>query len=219
MRKLIPMLLLLVIAGTGLYGQNGPPSRSNHIKGGFYMKFGPSFPVGSFNAVQYSIDERPLLNDTLKQFERAKPGICGDFGYLIYIGPSFANHFLRAGIDATFFSGGFNTSHHVYTSGEQKSDYYYFFAGQKFGPVITVNPVDRLMIDLSWKLCFAASEYNDDWGYNMTLQEISMGIRYRIIAFSLNYQMGKIDYNDFNKNNPEQWADVNMVKVMVGLKF
>jgi hypothetical protein len=75
------------------------------------------------------------------------------------------------------------------------------------------------MLDFSWKLCFNASEYDDDWGQTMKQQEISMGIRYRIIAFSINYQVGRINYNDFSKDNPEKWADINMIKIMVGLKF
>jgi hypothetical protein len=219
MRKLIPMLIILLIAGPGSHGQNAPASRPNNIKGGFYMKFGPSFPVGTFNTVQYAINTDAVPDDTLKTFDQPKIGVFGDFGYLIYLGPAFANNFLRAGIDATFFSIGYHGSHHIYKTGEDKIDFSYFFLGQKFGPVITVNPMDQLMIDLSWKLCLSVSEFDSDYGVNMTQQEFSLGLRYRIMAFSINYQKGKLNYNDFDKGNKEQITRQDMLKIMIGLKF
>lgn len=215
MRKLIPMLLILVMTGTGLQGQNAPVSRPNNIKGGFYMKFGPAFPVGAFNSTQYTFDEHGVL----KTFDQPKIGVFGDFGYLIYLGPAFAKNFLRAGIDAVFLSGGYMGSHHNVLPDEDKINYRYFFAGQKFGPVITVNPVDKLMIDLSWKLCLSISEFNEMYGLNMTQQEISLGVRYRIMAFSFNYQMGDLNFNKFDKNDKDQVISQNMVKIMIGLKF
>ena len=221
MKKLIPLLLVLMSDTGLLYSQEQDHSAShpNSIKSGFYMKFGPSFPMGNFKGTQYVIDYSTMPDDTVKTFDQPKVGFFGDLGYLIYLGPAFAKNYLRAGIDATFLSGGFNPSHHEMQDGENKINYYYFFGGQKFGPVITVNPVDRLMIDLSWKLGFYAAGYNDDWGYTMAMQEIMMGIRYRILAFSINYQLGKIDYNDFNKDNDERWADLYSLKIMIGLKF
>lgn len=209
MRKLILLLLILGFAVSVSAQSVATYDKPNRIKGGFYMKFGPSFPVGPFKTLQ--IDGRT--------FEPAKVGFFGDFGYLIYIGPAFANKFLRAGMDLTFLTAGFHASHHNYLSGESKIDYYYFFLGQKMGPLVTINPVDHLMIDLSWKLGFYAAEYNDDWGSNLVQQEISLGLRYKLAAFSVNYHFGKINYNDFEKANPEQWAYDNAVKIMVGLKF
>lgn len=215
MRKLIPLLLILVFAGTGLQGQSTQVSRPNNIKGGFYMKFGPAFPVGDFNTTQYTIDE----DFVIKTYDRSKAGFFGDFGYLIYIGPAFANNMLRAGIDATFLSLGFTGSHHDVAPDEDKVNYKYFFAGQKFGPLITVNPVDHLMLDFSWKLCLSISEFNEMYGLNMTQQEISMGLRYRIMAFSVNYQMGDLNFNKFDKTGKDQIIQQNMVKIMIGLKF
>lgn len=213
MKKTVLSLLLLTISmGTleSVAQQTTSVARPNNIRSGFYMKFGPSFPVTPFNGVQI---------DGARVFEPAKTGFFGDFGYLIYLGPAFAKNYLRAGIDVTFLTAGFHASDHVYQNDESWVDYYYFFAGQKIGPVITVNPVDKLMIDLSWKLGFYAAEYNDDWGMDLTQQEISVGIRYRIVAFSVNYHFGDINFNDFDKTNPERWANTNAVKIMVGLKF
>jgi hypothetical protein len=215
MRKLILLLLILVITDTGSQGQNAPVSRPNNIKGGFYMKFGPAFPVGDFNTTQYTLDE----DFVIKTFDQPKAGMFGDFGYLIYLGPAFAKNYLRVGIDATFFSVGFMGSHHDVQPNEDKINYKYFFAGQKFGPMITVNPVDHLMIDLSWKLCLSISEFNELYGLNMTQQEISMGLRYRIMAFSVNYQMGDLNFNKFDKEGKDQIINQNMVKIMIGLKF
>jgi hypothetical protein len=214
MRKLIPFLCILLFAGSGLMGQ-ATSGKPNFITGGFYFKIGPAFPVGAFNTTQYTVDE----DGVLKTFDRAKAGMFGDFGYLIYLGPSFANKFLRAGIDATFFSGGFMGSYHVLQQGESKTNFKYFFLGEKFGPLITVNPVDRLMIDLSWKLCLSISEFNELYGLNMLQQEISMGIRYRIMAFSVNYQMGDLNFNKFDNAAKDQIIEQNMVKIMIGLKF
>jgi hypothetical protein len=215
MKKLIPLLLILLIAIPELQGQTGSSGKPNFITGGFYMKVGPGFPVGTFNTTQYTLDEDLVL----KTFDRAKTGFFGDFGYLIYLGPAFANKFLRAGIDATFFSGGFMGSYHDVQPDESKTNYRYFFVGQRFGPLVTVNPVDRLMVDLSWKLCLSISEFNELYGLNMLQQEISMGIRYRIMAFSVHYQVGDLNFNKFDKAAKDQIIQQNMVRIMIGLKF
>jgi hypothetical protein len=215
MKKLIPLLLILLISIPELQAQSASSGKPNFITGGFYMKVGPGFPVGAFNTTQYTIDE----DGVLKTFDRAKTGFFGDFGYLIYLGPAFANKFLRAGIDATFFSGGFMGSYHDVQPDENKTNFRYFFLGERFGPLITVNPVDRLMVDLSWKLCLSISEYNELYGLNMWQQEISMGIRYRIMAFSVNYQMGDLNFNKFDKAAKDQIIQQNMVRIMIGLKF
>lgn len=215
MKKLIALLLFMLIAFTGLVAQESTSSKPNNITSGFYMKFGPSFPVALFKTTQVAVDDFIPT----KTFEPAKVGAFGDFGYLIYLGPSFARRFLRAGIDVTFLTIGFNPSDHTFQPDQKKIDYYYFFAGQKMGPLVTINPIDKLMIDLSWKLGFYASGYNDDYGSNLTQQELSLGLRYRLIAFSLNYHFGKINYNDFDSENAEKWARVDALKIMIGLKF
>lgn len=219
MRKLLPLLLILLIAGFTAQGQEGSGKNPNKINGGFYIKLGPSIPVGPFNATQYAVNTNATPDDTLKVFDQPKTGIIGDLGYLIYIGPAFANNRLRAAVDLTFLTGGYHPSKHVLKANEEKVDYLYFFAGQKIGPMITVNPIDRLMIDLSWKLCFNVSEYDGDYGLTMTQQEIMLGLRYRIVAFSLNYQFGEMNFNDLDNDNQDQIIDQNMLKIMVGLKF
>ncbi len=212
MKKLLLCLLLPVFLSLSTRGQE------NHINSGFYLRLGPAIPVGKFATDQVAYGNGSLL-DTLKVFSAAKTGFSTEFGYLIYIGPAFANHRLRAGIDAIFFSGGFNKSTHPVLVDNNKYDYWYFFFNQRFGPMITVNPVDRLMIDLSYKLGFAASEYNDEWGYDMKQNEITLGIRYRLVSVGFSYDWGTINYNDFDKSNPKRLAEIDLMKIMVGLKF
>ena len=218
MKKCFALLVILAFVIIDAQGQSTPGIRSGNFNSGFYMKLGPSFPMKDFKETRYvTADNNPF--DTLKTFESGKTGLFVDFGYLIYIGPSFANHILRAGIDADFLSVGYHPSHHVYTGDEKKIDYYYFFAGQKFGPMITVNPIDNLMIDLSYKIGYTGSGFDDDWGIDLSSQELSLGIRYRLIAFSINYDMQNINYNDFDDENPDLIHDQRMLKLMVGFKF
>jgi hypothetical protein len=215
MKKAILLLLVLLVHLPALYSQDS--GRPDHIKSGFYMKLGPSIPVGNFATTQYAVTAPP--NPDTLVFSQAKTGPVIDFGYLVYIGPSFANHMLRAGVDAVFFSVGFNKSTHPLEPGDSKYEYWYVFAGQRFGPVFTINPVDYLMLDLSYKLGFTAAEYHSKWGYNYLQNELSLGIRYRILAFSVNYDFGNLNYNDFDNTNPDRVADLNTVRIMIGFKF
>ncbi|MFC2102299.1 hypothetical protein ACFLS7_04825 [Bacteroidota bacterium] len=204
--------------------QETPPppkyAKPNLIKSGFYLKLGPVFPLGTFATDKIIIDKAPYTPDTTL-FHAAKIGANLGLGYLIYIGPGIANNFLRFGIDATFIDAWFATAkpNLPVNSSKKETEFWYFFFGQKFGPVITINPVDRLMIDLSWKLNFNLSWHNSDWGYQIAGQEIMMNVRYRIIVFGLHYTMGKINYNDFDKARPVHNVDINTFRILLGFKF
>ena len=149
-----------------------------------------------------------------------------DLGFLIYIGPAFANNHIRLGIDATFISFWFNSIKADSISGP-KSQYWYYFVGQKFGPVISVCPIDRLVIDLSYKLnAYVAYNHHlinnsmkDEWGDNLTQNEISMNIRYSIMLFSFQYNFGKIKFNDFDSSKPSHYVDNSTYRIMIGFKF
>ena len=161
----------------------------------------------------------------------AKIGGALDLGFLIYIGPAFANHFMRAGIDATFLSFWLNSSNPVINN-SNRYEHYYYFAGQKFGPVITVNPVDRLMIDVSFKLDANVGYHYDEWkdvdlvdaqyskyGINLLNKELSLGIRYSIMVFSFQYNFGKMTYDNFDSKRPDQKIQIDTFRILFGLKI
>jgi len=200
---------------------NGNISRPNLIKSGFYLKIGPVFPVGTFATDKILIDKAPFYTPDTTLFHAAKIGGNLGLGYLIYIGPAIANNFLRFGIDACFIDAWFATSkpNIPATSNKKETEFWYFFFGQKFGPLITVNPVDRLMIDLSYKLNFNMSWHNSDWGYQIAGQELMMNIRYRLFLVGFHYTIGKINYNDFDKSRPIHEIDINTFRVLLGFKF
>lgn len=211
-------------------GQNPPPvtdqkqqkSEPNHINSGFYLKLGPAFPIGNYFTKQVIYD--PGRDSSV--YLPAKMGAAMDMGFLIYIGPAFANNILRFGIDATFISCNFNSVKSD-TLEHQKYKYWYYYIGQKFGPVLSICPVDRLVIDLSYKLNayvsyvhhYVRGTYNDEWGKNLTQGEISMNIRYSVILFSLQYNYGKVQYDDFDSDKPVHYVDNTTYRIMVGFKF
>lgn len=148
-----------------------------------------------------------------------------DLGFLIYIGPAFAGNHLRAGIDASFIALSYNPTSDTISGTKYK--YWYYYVGQKFGPVLSICPVDRLVIDLSYKLnAYAAfvqhpigTEFKSEFGKNLTQNEISMNIRYAIILFSFQYNFGKTSYNNFSNDNPMHNVENNTYRIMIGFKF
>ena len=199
---------------------SGGFSKPNLIRGGFYLKLGPIFPMIPFTTDQIIIDRFPFSPDTTNFFAAHIGGNLG-LGYLIYIGPGVANNYLRFGIDACFLDGWFVTTKPTLpaTTTKKEMDFWYYFVGQKFGPLITINPVDRLMIDLSYKLNFNLSWHNSDFGYNITGQEVMMNIRYRLILVGVQYTFGTMNYNDFDKSRPVHDIDISTLRVLLGFKF
>lgn len=214
MKKLFFISICLILTTpVNLFSQ-----KSHVIKSGFYLKFGPSLPWNGFANSQTVVDPAPDYTEAY--FPAAKFGGAMDLGYLIYFGPPVANGVLRFGMDAGFLSASFNTSDlDSIPPGKEKSEFWYYFIGQKFGPLISINPVDRLIIDLSWKLNAYAAWHNSDWGSNLTNQEVMMNIRYRVILFSVAYNFGKVNFNDFDKNRPAHQIDNSTLKILIGLKF
>ena len=227
MKKVI-LLILSIITSSFLTAQEDSTGRPDYIHGGTYLKIGAVIPVGDYaNGQTIPFDYPPV--DQLSYLP-ARSGAALDLGFIIYIGPSFANKYLRAGIDATFFSFWFNSTRppdrtYLYEK-------YYSFIGQKFGPILTVNPVDRLMIDFSYKLNanFAYHDELDGWapladvttseyGYSLTGNEVSMNIRYRVMLFSFQYNFGTMNYNNADKENYDQEIKINTFRILLGFKF
>ena len=106
MKKLIYLLLLTLFLPFVLKAQDVKP---NSIKSGFYILLGPVFPVGEYatgQTITFHPKDHALPYPQKLTYLPAKMGAAMDMGYLIYIGPAFANNILRAGIDATFLSPG-----------------------------------------------------------------------------------------------------------------
>lgn len=232
------LAVCIILSGTILaYGQeqptqqqpsqekSGPQLTKNKIRSGFYLKVGGSFPVNQFasshtNVYNYVVGAQ-TFKDTIT-FNGAKIGAAFELGYLIYLGPAFANNRMRAGIDATFFAASFNPTDQTLppnTKASKKLEYYYYFAGQKFGPVLTINPVDYLMIDISYKLNATAVWYNSMWGSNYTLNEVSLGLRYRVMLFAFQYNWGKVRFTYNQADNPKYWVDYSTFRIILGVKF
>jgi hypothetical protein len=195
----------------------------NHINSGFYLKLGPNFPLGNFLTCQ----KRQAASENYPSvYYTAKMGAAMDMGFLIYIGPAFANNHLRLGLDATFISFSFNPIT-ADTIPSPNTQYWYYFLGQKFGPVISVCPIDRLVIDFSYKMnAYVAylhhsirGKLNDEWGKNLTQNEISMNIRYSFMLFSFQYNFGQVTYNDFDSGKPNHYVDNTTFRFLIGFKF
>jgi hypothetical protein len=223
------LLLMIVIISPLLLSAQGSNAGPNRIHGGFYLKLGPVIPVGKYSTGQtIQFVNAPGQN---LSYLPAKLGAAMDMGYLIYFGPSFANNLLRAGLDATFLSAWFNSTQPP--NKDNLIQKYYTYIGQKFGPVITVNPVDRLMLDLSYKLNanFAYHEELDGWdppltdsqtseyGFYLLSNEVSLAVRYSIMVFSFQYNFGDMNYNNVNKDNADQKISTNTIRIMLGVKF
>lgn len=228
MQKKVTIALIVLLFLNSVITAQGQEERANRIKGGFYLKLGAVFPVGNFAAGQQVKLPTDVKSSGTLEYLPAKIGAALDMGYLIYIGPAFANNFFRAGIDATFLCFWFNSTQPC--DPNKPANHYYYFGGQKFGPLITINPVDRLMIDLSWKLNANFSYYYGEWenlsgstyskyGVDFLQQEISLGMRYRIIVISFQYNFGKIKYDNLKSSRAKQVIDVNTFRIMIGFKF
>ncbi len=216
-KNIIFTLALIALITSNSWAQEQSFSRTNKIRSGFYLRLGPVIPIGLYASGQTVPSSSGGL-PTPTYFLPAKTGAAMDVGYLIYIGPAFANKFLRAGIDATFLSFSFNTTKPNVTENEYK--YWYYYGGQKFGPLITINPIDKLMIDLSYKLnAYVVYTDSKGWGHNFTQNEVSMNIRYSIMMVSFQYNFGKANFTAFDSSNPNRYMENNTIRFLIGLKF
>jgi hypothetical protein len=216
-----------------LFASIANSAQSGNINGGFYFKIGPSFPIGKYKTVQQLTDSYTSPKEVLT-FKPAKTGPALDMGFLVYIGPAFAKKMIRAGIDITFMSLNFNPVSHDSAMTGNKYQYWYIYAGQKIGPVISINPVDKLVLDLSYKLnAFVAfntpssrtiaaepeSDFKNKWGENLFQNEMSLSIRYSLVVVSLQYNFGKVMFNDLDSSHKNENLENNTVRILVGLKF
>jgi hypothetical protein len=234
MKKLIVYLFLFAVIPLFTRGENDSvtveSTRQNQIISGFYLKLGPVLPMGNYAKGQSVPFQAAGIEASHLNYLPAEIGGVLDLGFMIYLGPSFANKRLRVGLDYTFFSLWFNSTSPQ--SQENLAEKYYSFFGQKLGPVITVNPVGKFMIDVSYKLN-AQVGYHDEnaewlpypdsktseWGLNFLFQEASLCLRYSIISFSVQYNFGRMNYNNYESGNSPQEIEANTIRLLFGFKF
>jgi hypothetical protein len=208
----------------------GTSSRKNRINSGFYFSIGPVFPMGTYayDQVVYPTSGPRSVPGTGLNYLAARIGGAFDMGFLIYFGPAFANNHLRAGLDATFLSLWFNSTKPK--DPNKPTDHYYWYGGQKFGPVFTINPVDRLNIDIAYKINANFAYHYDEWsaypesnfskyGMNIFRSEVSVSVRYSVMLFSAQYSFGKMKYDNFDKDRPTQTIQTDVFKIMIGIKI
>lgn len=223
--KIIATTIFAMLIPMLIHAQN--EERVNYIRGGFYMIVGPVIPVGNYALGQTVKVTNPKTVGYL-DYLPARIGGALDMGFLIYFGPAFANKHLRLGMDATFLSVWFNSTRPV--DPYKPYNHYYYYGGQKFGPLLTINPVDRLMLDLSYKINANFAYHLDEWDensessfskYGATLfrNEFSFAIRYRVMMFSAQYSFGNMKYDNFDDRRPTQSVKTDVFKIMFGLKF
>ena len=230
MKPVLIFMCLLLVTTEIVYSQeqqasSAPepfkPETKNHIHSGFYIKLGGVFPMGNFTANHQNLYPYQGKIDTIN-FNAARFGGAFELGYLIYLGPSFAGKHLRAGIDATFMTFSFNPTNQVLpanSSSTKKYEYWYIFGGQEFGPVLTINPVDRLMIDLSYKVNATAAWYHSMFGLNLANNEVSLGFRYMLMMFAFQYDWGSVNFTYNHDDNPKYNVDNSTFRILIGFKF
>ena len=107
--KKILLAIFGILSFSLLFAQDNNTARPDYIRSGFYIKLGPVFPLGQFKDGQTIPFPKSMASPVLTYLP-ARIGAAMDMGFLIYIGPTFVNNYLRAGIDATFLSFWFNST-------------------------------------------------------------------------------------------------------------
>jgi len=179
------------------------------ISNGFYMRWGPVFPLGNYSLGQpYETGDEYGFYEGY--FNAAKIGISCEIGSHIYTGPSFANKYLRVGIDITYLNLWFNPND------ASDATNWYWFAGQKAGPILTLSIPGGVMFDFGFKLSPIVGLTNDTWGRHLN-QEIIMNFKFHMLQLSMQYCLGKINYTDFNEHT--NIVDIPTFRLLLGMKF
>jgi len=233
MRKFILTLVLLTGSSLWLLAQDTvyviQKPLENYLKPGFYLRISGVMPVGEFKTYKQFDDQDVESPFFFRYFDKARLGPSLDMGFLIYLGPPFAQNKLRAGIDATFLSVWYNPSKSLdggyvndstYIPGDRTgAKYWYASAGQRFGALFSYNPVDRLIIDLHFQIGTHLSRYEDYWGYYLPDVIVGINMRYRVMMFTLEYYRGKTNFNGFDKENPDYFIRTDSFRFGFGVKI
>ena len=179
------------------------------INTGFYMRLGPVFPLGNYNLGQRYYDQD--VHRWIKSDE-AKIGATAELGSHFYTGPSFANHYLRVGIDVTYANLWFTPTD------EKNVKYWYWYFGQKVGPIITVSIPGGVMFDFGFKLSPVVGYTDNVWGRHVN-EEIIMNIKFHLLLCSFQYCLGKMNYTNFTGKGDNDFREIQTFRILLGMKI
>ena len=178
------------------------------INTGFYMRWGPVFPLENYSLGQFSYDGDDYYDGLY--WDVAKIGISAELGSHFYTGPSFANKYLRVGIDVTYMNIWFNPTE------SSNLTNWYWFAGQKVGLILTVSFPGGIMFDYGFKIAPTVSRSHDIWGRYFN-KEIMMNFKFHELQISFQYCLGKMNYTDFAEK--QNLIDIPTFRILLGMKL
>ena len=179
--------------------------------GKFYIRLGVNIPQGAFGK---PLDATIPLIDNI-----AKDGAIGaDLGATMELGKYFffhedpINDLFKVGLDATFFSFGYNRGKSLSPSDEATDPFDFVTGSVKLGPVISFNPVEDFYADIFVKAAptvllsfeppyhFKGDMYdpdaevlylNTDENVNFGFKtDIGVTLRYRKVTLTASYESG-----------------------------
>jgi hypothetical protein len=199
------------------------------INNGFYLRMGLSMPLGSYATDQHV--HYTGNNENYIWFPKAKLGYQFELGCHIYTGKAFNLGRLRMGIDATFFNyslqphkryGRYIDDQHFYEDDVVLvgSEFYLTFR-QKYGPILSYSLEKDIFFDFGYRMvpsvAFAAgSDFLNIWGRRIN-QEILINFRWKLMMVSFQFDIGKINFNDFEDDG--FLVSNSTFNLLLGVKF
>lgn len=182
--------------------------------GKFYIRLGVNIPQGAFGkAIDASV---PLYENIAKDGAiGAELGATMELGRYFFFHEDPINDLFKVGLDATFFSFGYNMGKSL-PSPDEAADPFDFVTGSvKLGPVVSFNPVEDFYADIFVKAAptvllsfeppyhFKGDPYDPDAEmlYFNTDEDVAFGLktdvgislRYKKVTFTASYESGTFE--------------------------
>src|SRR5690606_4488076 len=182
--------------------------------GKFYVRVGVNIPQGGFGkALDTSI---PLIDNIAKDGAiGAELGATMELGKYFFFHEDPINDLFKVGLDATFFSFGYNMGKSLPHDGEEADPFDFVTASVKLGPVVSFNPIEDFYADIFFKVAptvllsfeppyhFKGSIYepdsevlyfntdeNTDFGLRT---DVGVTLRYRKVTLTASYESGTFE--------------------------
>lgn len=190
--------------------QNAKPKKSI-LRSGFSIKLGVYNPSSDF--------AKPEINtSSYKDLVYAGPNF--QLGSQFYIGPSIAQNKLRFGLDVSWLDLSWALGKNDEIQNYDQTSQFFEFSGFGLGPLVSYNPVDKLVIDTyvkavpSFFLIYNGVDYTDPQASSITLSHpydnsysenalasglgvkglLGFAVRYKFIQTGFEYQWGKTQF-------------------------